>query len=63
MVTSDPPGAIIFLNDKSTQKNTPAQLSVAPGAYNVQVEKDGLRKSQSVEIRNGETRYLKIPLQ
>ncbi len=63
MVTSDPVGATIFLNDKPTQKNTPAQLSLVPGTYSVRVEKDGLRKSESVEIRNGETRYLKIPLQ
>jgi serine/threonine-protein kinase len=63
MVTSVPVGAAIFLNDKPTQKTTPAQLSVVPGTYNVRVEKDGSRKSESVDIRNGETRYLKIQLQ
>ncbi len=63
MVTSVPVGAAIFLNDKPTQKITPAQLSVVPGTYNVRVEKDGTRKSESVDIRNGETRYLKIQIQ
>jgi len=63
MVSSEPPGATIFLNDKPIRKTTPAQLSVPPGTYNVRVEKDGLRKSQSAEVRNGETKYIKIPLQ
>jgi serine/threonine protein kinase len=63
MITSVPVGATVFLNDKPMQKTTPAQLNVVPGTYNVRVEKDGLRKSESVDIRNGETRYLKIPLQ
>jgi serine/threonine protein kinase len=63
MVTSDPVGATIFLNDKPAQKTTPAQINLVPGTYSVRVEKGGLRKSESVEIRNGETRYLKIPLQ
>jgi hypothetical protein len=63
MVTSEPAGAAIFLNDKPTPQKTPAQISLAPGTYSVRVEKDGLRKSNTIEIHNGETRYLKIPLQ
>jgi tRNA A-37 threonylcarbamoyl transferase component Bud32 len=63
MLTSVPGGAAIFLNDKSIERTTPATLSLAPGTYNVRVEKDGLRKSQSIEIHNGGTSYLKIPLQ
>jgi serine/threonine-protein kinase len=63
MVTSSPVGAAIFLNDKPTQRITPATISLPPGTYNVRVEKDGLKKSDTVEIHNGETRYEKILLQ
>jgi serine/threonine protein kinase len=63
MLTSAPGGAAIYLNDKLIPKTTPAQLSLPPGTYNVRVEKNGVRKSESVEVRNGETSYIKIPLQ
>jgi len=63
MLTSAPGGAAIFLNNKLIPQTTPAQLSLAPGTYNVRVEKNGIRKSESVEVRNGETSYIKIPLQ
>ena len=63
MLTSAPGGAAIYLNDKLIPKTTPAQLSLPPGTYNVRVERNGIRKSESVEIRNGETSYIKIPLQ
>lgn len=62
MVSSNPPGATIFLNDKPTDKVTPARLSVVPGAYNVRVEKDGVRKSESVEIKNGDIRFVPLDL-
>jgi hypothetical protein len=63
MVSSTPDGAAIFLNDRPTSKTTPAQFNLAPGTYNVRLEKNGLRKSESIEIHNGETTYRKIPLQ
>ena len=63
MLTSAPGGAVIYLNDKLIPQTTPTQLSLAPGTYNVRVERNGIRKSESVEIRNGETSYIKIPLQ
>ena len=63
MLTSAPGGAAIFLNNKLIPQTTPAQLNLAPGTYNVRVEKNGIRKSESVEVRNGETSYIKIPLQ
>jgi serine/threonine protein kinase len=63
MLTSAPGGAAIYLNDKLIPQTTPTQLSLAPGTYNVRVERNGIRKSESVEIRNGETSYIKIPLQ
>ncbi len=63
MLTSEPAGATIFLNDKPMPQKTPAQIRLAPGTYNVRVERGSLRKSGTVEIHNGETHYLKIPLQ
>jgi len=63
MVTSNPNGAAIYLNDKLIPQLTPAQLSLPPGNYNVRVEKNGVRKSDSIEIHNGVTSFLKIPLQ
>ena len=63
MVTSKPVGAAIFLNDKPTQRITPAQISLPPGTYTVRVEKDGLKKSDTVEIHNGDIRVENILLQ
>jgi hypothetical protein len=63
MLTSEPAGAAIFLNDKPMTQKTPAQIRLAPGTYSVRLERGGLRKSDTIEIHNGETRYLKIPLQ
>lgn len=63
MLASDPNGATIFLNDKPTSKTTPAQFALAPGTYRVRLEKNGTQKSESIEIRNGETTFRKIPLQ
>src|SRR5258708_32011462 len=63
MRTSAPGGAAIYLNDKLIPQTTPAQLSLTPGTYNVRVEKNGIKKSESVEIRTGITSFIKIPLQ
>lgn len=63
MLTSAPSGAAIYLNDKLIPQITPTQLGLAPGTYSVRVEKNGVRKTESVEIRNGVTSFLKIPLQ
>jgi hypothetical protein len=63
MISSDPPGAAITLNGQSTSKVTPSQFNLPPGTYNVGLEKNGLQKSISVDIKNGETTFQKIPLQ
>jgi len=54
--------AAIYVNDRLTQQAL-LHNSTCSGKYNVRVEKDGIRKSESVEIRNGVTSYLRIPLQ
>jgi hypothetical protein len=63
MLTSTPAGATVFIDDKQDAQTTPAKLNLAPGTYNVTVEKDGHRNSQSVVIRNNNTSYMKISLE
>ena len=63
MLTTTPPGATVFIDDKQDAQTTPAKLSLPPGTYNVTVEKDGHRNSQSVVIRNNNTSYMKISLE
>ena len=63
MLTSTPNGAAIFVNDKQIPQATPAQISLAPGKYSVRVEKNGLQRSQAIEIQNGVTNFINIPLQ
>ncbi len=61
IVSSVPPGANIFLDDKMLAELTPAQINLQPGHYNVAVERDGNRKLQQVTIKSGATNYLRIP--
>jgi serine/threonine-protein kinase len=63
MLTSTPAGAAIFVNDKPYAQITPTQLSLAPGTYNVRVEKNGVQKSKAIEIQNGVTNFINISLQ
>jgi hypothetical protein len=63
MLTSTPSGAAIFVNDKQYPQTTPAQVSLPPGTYNVRVEKNGLQKAKAIEIQNGVTNFINIPLQ
>ena len=62
MLSTIPSGANIFIDDKLLTELTPAQLSLAPGSYRVSVERNGSRTTQQVEIRNGATNYIRIPL-
>ena len=62
MISTVPPGANIFLNDRMLTEMTPAQLSLQPGRYNIAVERDGTRKTQQIVVKNGATNYLRIPL-
>jgi hypothetical protein len=62
MLSSAPPGATIRINGKAIGRVTPAQLSLAPGTYKVTVEKDGAAKTTDVDIRNDETKLLRVLL-
>ena len=61
IISTVPPGANIFLDDKMLGELTPAQINLQPGHYNIAVERDGTRKSQQVTVKNGATNYLRIP--
>ena len=60
MLASVPAGARIFINGRESDQVTPAKLQLAPGTYDIAIEKDGRRSSKQVEIQNGITRYEKI---
>jgi predicted Ser/Thr protein kinase len=61
-VTSSPAGAAITINGKQFPQTTPAQIPLPPGSYRVLVEKDGAQKTAALEIRNGETKVLRVSL-
>lgn len=61
MISTIPPGANIFLDERMLTEMTPAQLSLQPGRYNIAVERDGTRRTQEVVVKNGATNYLRIP--
>ncbi len=64
MLSTVPSRANIYLNDNLMQELTPAQLNLAPGTYRVSVQlNNGARKTQQIDIRNGVTNYLRIPLE
>jgi serine/threonine-protein kinase len=63
MLTSAPSGASIVINGRRWNQATPAQITLAPGTYNVTVEKDGRQATRSVDVRNGIINYLRIPIE
>ena len=62
LLTSVPSGASISVNGKKQTETTPAQLHLPPGSYRITVEKDGLQNTSPVDIRNGETKIMKVTL-
>jgi serine/threonine-protein kinase len=62
MLNTAPAGARIYLNGRASDQLTPARLELSPGSYHITVEKDGKRATQQVEVANGSTQFLRIPL-
>jgi serine/threonine-protein kinase len=62
MLSSDPAGAAVLVNGQAVPQTTPAQLALAPGTYQITVQKDGRQNTSSVEIRSGEIRSLRVLL-
>jgi serine/threonine protein kinase len=62
MLTTDPAGAAISVDGRKLAETTPAQLRLDAGSHQITVEKDGVSKTEAVEIREGVTNFVKIPL-
>jgi predicted Ser/Thr protein kinase len=62
VLISNPPGASIYVNGQKLPDTTPARLRLAPGKYNVAVEKDGVRRSEDVVMDTG-IRRLQVTLE
>ncbi len=62
---SNPSNSLIYLNDASTSKNTPAYLSyLFPGSYEVKMSSPGFRSdSSNVIVYGGYDSYIKLTLQ
>ncbi|MEX2263709.1 MAG: serine/threonine-protein kinase [Bryobacteraceae bacterium] len=62
LLSTTPPGAAIDIDGRRIRELTPAQISLTPGAHTITLEKDGLRKAERVEIKDGVTSYLEVAL-
>ncbi len=63
-VTSDPPGAEIFVNGESSGMFTPDTLQLAPGSYDVRLEKNGfVAYRQTAQVENDATTELQTDLE
>ncbi len=60
MISTVPQGANIFVDDRLMGSMTPAQITLPGGSYNIKVELNEAKKTQRVDISNGNTKYLKI---
>jgi len=63
MITTVPTGATITIDGNVQPQTTPATINLPPGSYTVIVERNGKRRADHVEIRNGNTNFVKIPLE
>jgi serine/threonine-protein kinase len=60
-LTTSPPGAAIWINGQLNPKATPAELTLTPGSYSIKVERNGVSKTETIQVRDGLLR-LSIPL-
>ena len=61
-VSSNPPGAAIFLNGKELRQKTPAVLTLAAGTYHVEIVRDGRSVPRDVTVVSGEMHSLDLTL-
>jgi len=62
MLTSTPDRATVTVNGHRVDQLTPATLTLAPGSYQITVEKDGRQFTDTVVVREGLTTYRKVTL-
>ena len=60
-LTTNPGGASIRVNGRLIQELTPAAITLVPGSYSITVEKNGLSKTERVQIGDSLVR-LSVPL-
>ncbi len=61
MLSSDPKGASVMVNGKRIDMLTPAEIPLAPGTYQIAIEKDGHYAAADIEVHNG-INYSKLTL-
>jgi len=62
-ITSDPPGATVFIDGAEMQDRTPfAYANIAPGKRLIVVSKDALTAAQTVDLVPGESREISVKL-
>jgi hypothetical protein len=62
MLSSSPDRATVSINGRRLDQPTPVSLTLAPGSYQVTVEKDGRQSTDTVVVREGLTTYRKVTI-
>jgi serine/threonine protein kinase len=62
MLSSTPDHATVTVNGRRYDQLTPATLTLAPGSYQITVEKDGRQFTDTVVVKEGLTVYRKVTL-
>jgi serine/threonine protein kinase len=62
MLSSQPERATVSINGRRIDQPTPVSLTLAPGSYQVTVEKDGRQSTDTVVVREGLTTYRKVTI-
>jgi serine/threonine protein kinase len=61
MLSTNPPGATIFLDGQERSEKSPAVIKLAPGKYKLKVTKEGLLSKEAVvEIKDGASTEINI---
>jgi hypothetical protein len=62
MLSSSPDHATVSVNGRRIDQQTPVSLTLAPGSYQITVEKDGRQTTDTVVVRDGLTTYRRVLL-
>ena len=60
MLTSDPSGLAVMVDNRSTGYQTPVRMTLPAGAHSVTVDRNGTQASGQIQIRNGDLTALKL---
>lgn len=62
MLSSSPEHATVSINGRRIDQPTPVSLTLAPGSYQVTLEKDGRQSTDTVVVREGITTYRRVTI-